>query len=146
MVGTPMLDEFEKWAKDGEVEEDYIKDVYLTENDGCIPYQYLGDDLMQDIRRKFALPLNFIIEKVQTELGVKRDGLWLYPFIDSDFEDATHFAIVVTNLKTGRQDFVYDNSAKAWHYWFQTREDFEKELFDIYVEVHKNLTQLGVGA
>lgn len=141
---TPMLDEFEKWAKEYEMEEDYIKDVYLTECDGCIPSQYLGDDVTRDIRSKFARPLNFIIEKVQKELGVKRNGLWLYPMIDADYEDCTHYAILLTHQDTGKRDVLYYNSNKAWHYWFQTREDFEKELFDIYVEVHKNLTQLGI--
>jgi len=146
MAGTPMLDEFEKWAKENAMEEDYIKDVYLTDNDGCIPSQYLGDDINRDIRGKFARPLNFIIEKVQKELGAKKEGLWLYPMIDADYEDATHAAIVMVTHSTGRRDFLYYNSEKAWNYWFQTREDFEKELFDIYVEVHKNLTRLGVGS
>jgi hypothetical protein len=146
MSKTPFLDAFEQWAKEYEMEEDYIKDVYLTKCDGCIPSQYLGDDINRDIRGKFARPLNFIIEKVQKELGVKRNGLWLYPLIDADYEDATHAAIIMLNHNTGRRDFLYYNSEKAWHYWFQTREDFEKELFDIYVEVHKNLTRLGVGS
>jgi len=143
---TPFLDAFEQWAKEYEMEEDYIKDVYLTDNDGCIPTQYIGDDIVRDIRSKFNRPLTFIIEKVQKELGVKRDGLWLYSLIDADYEDETTYTIIVGNLEKGTRDFLYYNSSKAWNYWFQTREDFEKELFDIYVEVHKNLTRLGVGS
>lgn len=146
MAGTPMLDEFEKWMTVRDGDEEYIKEVYLTGTGKCVPDQYIGDDLALDIRRKFALPLNFIIEKVQAELGVKGNGLWLYPLIDADYEGDTTYTMVVMNHNTGRRDFLYYDSNDARRYWFETREDFEKELFDIYVEVHKNLTRLGVGA
>jgi len=144
MAGTPFLDAFEAWAKERELEEDYIKDVYLTDNKGCIPEGYIGDDVVRDIRKKFVLPLNFIADRVKKELLDKLTHHYIYALVDADYEDSTHYALILYNLETNERSIIFYDSDKAWHYWFASRGEFEEELSSIYDEVHKCLTELGI--
>jgi len=106
--------------------QEYVRDVYFCDADeGCIPDAYIGDDLLADIREKFSYPLWAMAEKAAVESGINASELEVV--IDPSYEDRTTFLVRLRD--TGRE--LYYDSAKAWHFRFDGREDFNAFLREV---------------
>lgn len=141
---TPLFNGFELWMESNYPELDsYVWDVYLTDSEECIPDEYMGDDIMKAIRSKFHRPLEYIGDLVCAELKSKKRPL-IFTFIDPDYEDATAYALLMTDHKTGVTHVLYYATCKAWHFEFENMAQFEEELRTIYNIVKKALKRLKV--
>jgi len=132
------LDELNDYARKGikGYGEGYAKDVYLTDNNGCLPAGIDGEDIMFEIIRKFKLPLQFVIKVIESE-GLLKKGQTLYAMVEPSHEESTH-SIVYLDDVTGvpaRMRIVYDDWIKAWHYWYESEEKFEDELKRLYTVI-----------
>ena len=99
--------------------------------DGCIPDEEIGEDLLADIRRKFACVYYTAIERAENQL--KAQGLRFYDdlsfclVIDPCYENSTHVAVV--DLRPDVRPFCYFHEyAKAWHFSFASLKDIAQEV------------------
>ena len=99
--------------------------------EGCIPDEEIGEDLLADIRRKFACVYYTAIERAENQL--KAQGLRFYDdlsfclVIDPCYENSTHVAVV--DLRPDVRPFCYFHEyAKAWHYSFASLKDIAREV------------------
>jgi hypothetical protein len=99
--------------------------------EGCLPDEEIGDDLLADIRRKFACVYYTAIERAENEL--KTRGLHLHDdfsfclVIDPCYENSTHVAVV--DLWPDIRPFCYFHDyAKAWHFSFASLKDIAHEV------------------
>ena len=99
--------------------------------EGCIPEEEIGEDLLADIRRKFACVYYTAIERAENQL--KAQGLRFYDdlsfclVIDPCYENSTHVAVV--DLRPDVRPFCYFHEyAKAWHFSFASLKDIAQEV------------------
>jgi hypothetical protein len=89
--------------------------------EGCVPAEELGDEPLEDIRRKFACIYHGAVELVEEELRRKRlQSCHDFAFcvvIDPRYDDATRVAIVDHNYNE-RPFCYFHDSWKAWHFAF----------------------------
>jgi len=128
---TPLVDEFEEWHKSNyDGEDTYIKDMYLSKYDGCLSDKWMGEDILLDIRSKFARPINYIIDRLEEQKIIDK---WAVPIIDASYEDSTHFAIIYEG-KVLCHDYY-----KAWGLQNMTREELDNFLNGIWFACLKAL-------
>ena len=99
--------------------------------DGCIPEEDVGEDLLADIRRKFACVYYTATERAESQLQARGlrfyDDLRFCLVIDADYQDSTHVAVV--DLRPEVRPFCYFHEyAKAWHFSFATLKEITLEV------------------
>lgn len=131
---TPLVNEFQKWLADNRDDgKDYFKAVYLTPRDEAIPSEYIGDDVTDDIRSMFNRVLDFISDRLMKQK--KTVSEFAVPMVDASWEDSTGYAL----MYKGR--VLYRNYMKAWHFYFESKKDFEEFLQGIWDDCIKALEQ-----
>ena len=99
--------------------------------EGCIPEEEIGEDLLADIRRKFASVYYTAIERAEKQLkmcGLRpHDDFAFCLVIDPCYENSTHVAVV--DLWPDVRPFCYFHEcAKAWHFSFASLTDIAQEV------------------
>jgi hypothetical protein len=99
--------------------------------DGCVPEEEIGEDLLEDIRRKFTCIYYTAVERVEADL--KAEGLHFFDdfsfclVTDPCYQDSTHVAVV--DLQTEIRPFCYFHEyTKAWHFSFANLQDIATEV------------------
>jgi hypothetical protein len=99
--------------------------------EGCLPEEEIGEDLLADIRRKFACiyyPAVELAEEALKEKGLRHvDDFAFCMDIDPNYEDSTHVAIV--DYLVEERPFCYLHVyEKAWHFSFATLQAIAEEV------------------
>jgi hypothetical protein len=99
--------------------------------EGCLPDEEIGDDLLADIRRKFACVYYSAIERAENELKTRglhfHDDFSFCLVIDPCYESSTHVAVV--DFRPDVRPFCYFHDyANAWHFSFPSLKDIAYEV------------------
>src|SRR6266481_127499 len=99
--------------------------------DGCLPEEEIGEDLLEDIRRKFSCIYYTAVERV--EVNLTAEGLRFYDdhsfclVTDPCYQDSTHVAVV--DLRPEIRPFCYFHEyTKAWHFSFASLKEITQEV------------------
>lgn len=99
--------------------------------DGCIPEEEVGEDLLEDIRRKFSCVYFTAVERAAAEL--EAEGLRFFDdfsfclVTDPCYQDSTHVAVV--DLRPELRPFCYFHEyTKAWHFSFASLKEIATEV------------------
>jgi hypothetical protein len=99
--------------------------------DGCVPEEEVGENLLEDIRRKFTCIYYTAVERAVEDL--KAEGLRFFDdfsfclVTDPCYQDTTHVAVV--DLRPEIRPFCYLHEyAKAWHFSFANLQDIATEV------------------
>lgn len=116
---------------DEDTGKQYFKDVYLSEYEGCIPENWLGDDVMKDIQGKYYTFFRPIVDKALEDLGM--GGHFVRIAVDPSYEDTT--TVVIYHPDSKRVLLDYDE--KAWHFKFRSLkelEEFASGTYEVFVD------------
>lgn len=106
----------------------------LSPCDGCLPEEEIGDDLLADIRRKFACIYWSAIEGASRRLSARNfrlhDHFSFCLVIDPSFDDATNVAVIDRDLDARPYCYLHED-AKAWNVSFPTLRDIAVEVLRI---------------
>lgn len=99
--------------------------------DGCLPTEEIGEQLLLDIRRKFACIYTAAVELAEEQLkekGYREFEHFVFCLdIDPSYEDTTHVAIL--DLEHDKRPFCYFHDyCKAWHFEFESLKDIAEEV------------------
>ena len=97
---------------------------------GCVPDEEIGEDLLSDIRRKFACvyssALDLATQKLEQSFWSRKDFSFEL-VIDPSWEDAT--TIAVTDYDNDERPFCYfEDSWKAWGFEFEGLKEIATEV------------------
>jgi hypothetical protein len=103
----------------------------LRPTDGCLPDDEIGDDLIGDVRRKFACLYYPAVQLAEEQLaanGLRRfDDFAFCLDVDPSYEGTTHVAVV--DLEHSRRPYCYfHHYAKPWHFSFENLKDIAQEV------------------
>jgi hypothetical protein len=113
--------------------EDYAQAVYLKDPDGCMPDDYIGDDLLMSIREKFWYPVRWILEYAAE---IAAPAVPLHEFgivIDPSYEDRTDVLVFY------RDRVLFHDSWKAWHFWWPSDQEFERWATEVWSHIQTRL-------
>lgn len=99
--------------------EQYLTDVYLRDPEGCLPEDYLGDDLFISIRDKFWYPIRWLADAIAATTGGAVPASSIQIVIEPSYNDSTH-VVVFSGTR-----LLFHESWKAWRFWWQTDDQFE---------------------
>jgi len=99
-----------------------FRKMYLQEPDGCVPQEFIGDDLMSAIKDKFYWPFDAVRDQLEREFGTER-CMWIH--IDPTYEDTTYTLLTLEN-----EHLLYTYCAKAWKFWWPDEDEMKKELLE----------------
>ncbi len=112
-----------------------IRKIYLEPQDGCLPDEFVGEDLLCSIQSKFYEFFISITQALEKDLlepqGVGRT--WISIWIDPSYDDETYVIVTfqsVVLLLYGR---------KAWNFSWPSVGDLKKEMTDIYYGMRDKL-------
>jgi hypothetical protein len=115
--------------------ERLVRKLYLEPQDGCLPNEFIGEELLYDIQSKFYQFFSAITEAVEKDFldkqGVK--GKWLSIWIDPSYDDETHVIVTFQSL------VVLRYSAKAWNFAWPSVRELEKEMAELYYKMRDAL-------
>lgn len=132
---TQMVEEFQRWMIDQDYEEEYIQDVYLDKNEsnGCVPDEYIEDDVNDAIRIKFSRVLNFISDRLKEKRITKG---YPVPIVDPSWEDSSGIFLFYGKV------IIYQQYIKAWHFRFDSRKELDDALWEIWEICVKNINAI----
>jgi len=103
----------DEWQWDREQCEAY----WFKENDGCVPSEYLGEDLYNDIINKFYAPFLYIVENIEKEFKLSSMVLRICVMPCHEGES---YVVIHDDEK------VYlTYQCKAWQFWFGNTKEFD---------------------
>jgi hypothetical protein len=111
----------------------YFEDVYLSEYEGCIPDELLGEDVMRDIQGKFYCFYRPIVDFAEAKLGVKS---MVRIAVDPSYEDTS--LVVVFHPDSGK--VLYTADLKAWNLVFANEEELGRHAVGVYRTILKGLS------
>jgi hypothetical protein len=116
---------------------DYVQSMYFEKPKGCIPINYLGEDLMNDIQTKFYFPLSFLrVLFLKKHSGFKEDGVLIT--IDPSYEDFTNYNITLKEQRI----VLLQNQYKAWNFWFEDENEFDNWINSCLNEMEDGLKKI----
>jgi hypothetical protein len=120
ILGAKMYTEkFKQYMKQNfpTVSEEEVQTTFFTDYDGCIPIEYISDDLLLDIETKFFYLLSFVRSLVKCGTDVK---ITIMP----SYSDMTIYTVSTEAV------VLEDNGAKAWNLKFPDSKEFDKWIID----------------
>lgn len=129
-------EEFRKFMQEHGKDLDEISAVWFSDAQGCYPEDYMGDDLMIDIIDKFWYPYEFIIEHIEGKHELERHPLSCT--IMPSYEDTT--TVVVHN----GDRVLLQEWTKAWNFFFESNEDFNKWAEDAVKQIEAKLGYVSI--
>ncbi|OGW81660.1 MAG: hypothetical protein A3G33_08375 [Omnitrophica bacterium RIFCSPLOWO2_12_FULL_44_17] len=114
-----------------------VRRIYLEPQEGCVPEEFVGEDLLYAIKSKYYDFFSVIRDKVENEYlrekKIHNSGISIY--VDPTYEDTTHVLVIF-------QDVVLcEHDSKAWNFVWPTSEALQKEMANIYYDVRDKLNQ-----
>lgn len=98
----------------------YVKRMYFEKPKGCVPTEYLGDDLLYDIRTKFYFPLAYLRWLFANKKPEFKNSELLIT-IDPSYEGATNYNVILNEQKI----VLLQGSFNAWNFWFKDEKEFD---------------------
>jgi hypothetical protein len=114
---------------------DDAEELYFKELSGCVPDDFIGDDLMESIISRAYKPFKFVVEEVL------KSNYRIWIAVEPSYEDATRIIAYTDDI------VLEDWWCKMWQFWFTDDADFEKwvnERLDIWkakIEKYKAFLQ-----
>ncbi len=100
--------------------QEYVQEMYFQDPNGCLPFKYLREDVINDIRTKFYYPLAFL-EWLFKKIHPKLKHATLLITIDPSYEAATNYIMHLYDDKV----ILLEGSWNAWNFWFEDEAEFE---------------------
>lgn len=120
--------------KEGEA---LIEKLYLQPQDGCVPDEFIGEELLYAVKSKYYGFFSVIRDKVQADYLQKKKIN--YPpisiLIDPSYEDVTYV------LVTFQSAVLCEYSAKAWNFAWPTVPELQKEMADLFYQTRDRLNK-----
>lgn|GEM_PF-2760422 len=101
-----------------------FRKMYLQDPHGCVPDEFVGNDLLYSIKEKFYWPLNAVREQLEKEFG-NEPPLWVY--VDPCYDDTTYALLTL-----GNEHVLFSYGSKPWTFWWKSEAEMGKELRDWY--------------
>ncbi len=115
----------EKWWGRHSDRDLLLKDLYLTDLQGqCLPEDYLGEGLNEDIHNKFY----WYLDAIRNEF----DG-FVEIYVIPSYSDETVFFMIYDDK------LVYRDGIKAWNFWFTDEESLMDSMFEIYTNAFSKM-------
>lgn len=124
-------------AKKEDEGELLIKKLYLDPQDGCIPEEFIGEELLYAVKSKFYGFFGVLRDKIQVEYLAKK-GISFPPIeicIDASYEDVTNVVVSFQNA------VICEYGAKAWNFAWVTIPELQKELADLFYQMRDRLNR-----
>ena len=120
--------------KEGEA---LVEKMYLSAQEGCVPDEFLGEELLYSVKSKFYGFFSVICDKVKADYLEKKNIN--YPVIsisiDPSYEDTTYVVVTFQNA------VLCEFSAKAWNFVWPTLPALKKEMADHFYQIRDQLNQ-----
>ena len=114
-----------------------VKKLYLDPQEGCVPDEFIGEELLYAVKSKFYGFFSVIRDKVQVEYLAKKQIS--YPAvsisIDPSYEDVTTVVVSFQNAVLCEYD------AKAWNFVWSSVAELQKEMADLFYQMRDRLNQ-----
>lgn len=95
-----------------------LREMYLTDlNGACMPYEFVGDDVLKEIENKFYFFLGAIGDELPEYIEI---------YVTPSYDDATTYLMILEDKLLVR------DYQKAWHFWFESEEKLVDEMYSIY--------------
>lgn len=109
----------------GDNDKEVLKKMYLQDLKGaCIPDEFIGDDLLAEIRNKYYAFFGAIRDEIEYKIGQFIE-IWISPSYDD----------VTTTLMILDDKLLYKDHTKPWHFWFESEEALINEMYLIYLKL-----------
>jgi len=114
-----------------------VKKLYLDPQEGCVPDEFIGEELLYAVKSKFYGFFSVIRDKVHAEYLEKKKIS--YPsisiVIDPSYEDVTSVVVSFQNA------VICEYNAKAWNFVWSTVAELQKEMADLFYQMRDRLNQ-----
>lgn len=99
-----------------------LREMYLTDlNGACMPYDFIGEDILIEIENKFY----FFLGAIRDELPEYEIEIYVTP----SYEDTTSYLMILEDK------LLLKDYQKAWHLWFESEEKLMDEMYRIYLRL-----------
>ncbi len=114
-----------------------VKKLYLEPQEGCVPDEFIGEELLYAVKSKYYAFFSVIRDEVQKEYLEKKKihRPWISIVIDPSFEDVTYVVM------TFQAALLYEHQSKAWNFNFSSVPDLKKVMADSFYETRDRLNQ-----
>lgn len=123
-----------KKEEEGEV---LIRELYLEPQKGCVPEEFIGEELLYAIKSKYYQFFEAIRVKLQAEYLEKKKvhHPWISILVDPTFEDTTWVLVMF------QKAVLFEHQSKAWNFAWGSVAELQKEMADIYYEMRDRLNE-----
>lgn len=125
-------------AEKGEDEGDVlVKKLYLEPQEGCVPDEFIGEELLYAVKSKYYAFFSVVRDEVQKEYLAKKkiQRPWISILIDPSYEDVTHVVMAFQAV------LLYEHQSKAWRFNFLFVPDLKKVMADSFYEMRDRLNR-----
>jgi len=122
---------------------DQFRQAYIQKHvHGCVPNEWIGDDLMGAVIRKFRYVLQTVIEEAIAQTNIPEH--LLVAVVEPSDAEVTEAAILYDpyGLAGDKRALCWFGARKAWRYCWQTEADMEKEMRGMVAEVVKAIREV----
>ncbi|HOW87337.1 MAG TPA: hypothetical protein PKV84_01600 [Candidatus Omnitrophota bacterium] len=114
-----------------------IQKLYLDPQEGCVPDEFIGEELLYAVKSKFYAIFSVIRDKVQVDYLEKKKIS--YPpisiAIEASYEDVTYVVVSFQNA------VISEYNAKAWNFVWTSSAELQKEMADLFYQMRDRLNQ-----
>lgn len=118
--GAQMLRYVRRHANEDFGARDAFRKVYLEEPPGCLPDEFIGDDVLLAVRSKFHWPFDAVRDRLEKEFG-REKMLWIH--IDPSYEDTTRAIMTLDDERV-----LLSFYSKAWSFWWKDEQEMKSDL------------------
>ena len=98
-----------------------LREIYLKDPKGaCMPYEFVGEDVLKEIEEKFYLFLGSIRDELPEYIEI---------YVNPSYEDSTTYLMILDDK------LLLKDYQKAWHFWFESEEKLMDEMYRIYLRL-----------
>lgn len=94
--------------------------MYLKDPHGCVPEEFLGDDLLYAIKGKFYWPFDAVRTQLEKEFGSDRS---MYIYVDPCYDDTTYALLTLQN-----EHVLLSYGSKPWTFWWKSEAEMRQDL------------------
>jgi hypothetical protein len=120
-----------------------LRELYFGEYDGCVP-EGMADDLMEVIRDKFLLPLDYALHCAEAFIPESiRGRVYFSGYVSPSWQGNTTVLGLLEHMDSAALSIVvYHHVEKAWNYSFADERMFEAHLLGIVDAVRDQLRKV----
>lgn len=105
----------------GDDGQEVLRKMYLSDPNGaCMPYDFIGEDVLKEIENKFYFFLGAIRDELPEYIEI---------YVTPSYEDATSYLMILDDK------LLLKDYQKAWHFWFESEEKLMDEMYRIYLKL-----------